>query len=511
MANGRLPALRLASLAALALVAAVISPAAVPDGPTLARMDRVIEDGMGSSGMPGFAVAVVSGGDVVHARGFGDAGGGRRVTPQTPFVLGSTAKSFTALAAMQLVDAGRLELDAPARRYVPEFRLADQRAADRITVRQVLQQTTGLPETAGGPVVRSAADGTALEALRELGDASPAAPPGDAFEYSNGNFILAGLIVERASGQPYGEYVQRHIFAPLGMRNSYVALDAAQRAGLATGHRYWFGFSREHGPTFRAGIQSAGYLISSAADMGRYLAMYLDDGLGPGGQRIVSRAGLQTMLAPGRPGRLGAWADHADARYAMGWYVGGPWSEPAQLHPGRAPDSSALMVMFPRRDLAVVTLTNAANQLAVPGYPASVDRVERNAVDALIGDPIESGTSLHRFYLLFDLVALALLAAAALSLVRAARALRGGGRPRRRAVTIAGVAARGVLGLVLVALPAVTLGWQASLLWQPDLSTLIVLMGALLLVTAALRLGTLLRRAGDPADAGRLSSTPVIR
>ena len=190
------------------------------------------------------------------------------MTPQTPFVLGSTAKSFTALAAMQLVDAGRLQLDAPARRYVPEFRLADRRAAERITVRQVLQQTTGLPQTAGGPVVRSAADGTALEAVRELGDTRPAAAPGTAFEYSNGNFILAGLIIERASGQPYGEYVQRHVFAPLGMRDSYVALDAAQRAGLATGHRYWFGFTRGHGPTFRAGIQAAGYLISSAADMG---------------------------------------------------------------------------------------------------------------------------------------------------------------------------------------------------------------------------------------------------
>ena len=100
------------------------------------------------------------------------------------------------------------------------------------------------------------------------------------------------------------------------------------------------------------------------------------------------------------------------------------------------------MVMFPRRDLAVVTLTNAANQLAVPGYPASVDRVERNAVDALIGDPIESGTSLHRFYLLFDLIALALLVAAMRALVRAARALRDGARPRRRAAAIAGVAIR---------------------------------------------------------------------
>ena len=214
--------------------------------------------------MPGFAVVVVSGGDVVHARGFGDAGEGRRVTPQTPFLLGSTSKSFTALAAMQLVDAGRLDLDAPARRYVREFRLGDQRAADRITVRQALQQTTGMPATAGGPIVRSAADGTALEALHELGDTTLATPPGTAFEYANGNYVLAGLIIERASGEPYAQYVQRHIFTPLGMRHSYVALDDAKRAGLATGHRYWFGLATAHGPTFRPGIQPAGYLMSSA-------------------------------------------------------------------------------------------------------------------------------------------------------------------------------------------------------------------------------------------------------
>jgi CubicO group peptidase (beta-lactamase class C family) len=153
---------------------------------------------------------VVSGNDVVHARGFGDAGDGR-ATAQTPFLLGSTSKSFTALAAMQLVDAGRLDLDAPARLYVPEFQLANQRAADRITVRQTLQQTTGMPATAGGPIVRSAADGTALEALHELQGTTLVTPPGEAFAYSNGNYILAGLIVERASGEPYAQYVQRHI------------------------------------------------------------------------------------------------------------------------------------------------------------------------------------------------------------------------------------------------------------------------------------------------------------
>jgi CubicO group peptidase (beta-lactamase class C family) len=500
----------LGAVASLLLVCAIVSPAAAataPDRATLARMDGVIRDGMGRSGMPGFAVAVVSGDDVVHTRGFGDASAGRRVTPQTPFLLGSTSKSFTALAAMQLVDAGRLDLDAPARRYVREFRLADQRAADGITVRQVLQQTTGLPVTAGGPIVRSAVDGTALEALHELRGTMLATPPGTAFEYSNGNYILAGLIIERASGEPYAQYIQRHIFTPLGMRHSYVALDAAKRDGLAAGHRYWFGLATAHGPTFRAGIQSAGYLMSSAQDMGRYLAMYLNDGVAADGQRIVSRRGLATMLTPGRPGKMGAWSDHADARYAMGWYVGGPWSEPAQLHPGRAPDSSAMIVMFPRRDLAVVTLTNAANDLTLPGYPAAVDRVERNAIDALIGDPIDAGTSLHRYYLYVDLIALVLLAAVAWPLGRAVRASRTRTRPRRRWLAIAGVVTRAAGGVLLVALPALAFGWRASFLWQPDVFTLIVLLGALLLLTAALRLARLLRRSPESPPGGPVPDT----
>jgi CubicO group peptidase (beta-lactamase class C family) len=499
-----------AAVASLLLVAVIASPAAAataPDRATLARMDGVIRDGMDGSGVPGFAVAVVSGNDVVHARGFGDAGEGRRVTAQTPFLLGSTSKSFTALAAMQLVDAGRLDLDAPARRYVPEFQLADERAADRITVRQALQQTTGMPATAGGPIVRSAADGTALEALHELQGTKLVTPPGEAFAYSNGNYVLAGLIVERASGEPYAQYVQRHIFTPLGMRHSYVALDAAKRAGLATGHRYWFGRATAHGPTFRAGIQPAGYLFASAQDMGRYLAMYLNHGVTADGRRIVSRQGLATMLAPGRPGKLGAWSDHADARYAMGWYVGGPWSEPAQLHPGRAPDSSAMIVMFPRRDLAMVTLTNAANELTLPGYPASVDRVERNAIDALIGDPVDTGTSLHRYYLYVDLIALTLLAAVAWPLVRAGHALRTRTRPRHRWLAIAGVAARTFGAVLLVALPALAFGWRASFLWQPDVFTFIVLLGALLLVTAALRLAGLVRRSPESPQEEPVSDT----
>ena len=162
-----------------------------------------------------------------------------------------------------------------------------------------------------------------------------------------------------------------------------------------------------------------------------------------------------------------------------------------------------MIVMFPRRALAVVTLTNAANDLTLPGYPASVDRVERNAVDALIGDPVNTGTSLHRYYLYLDLIALALLAALAWGIVRAVRALRTRTRPRHRWLAIAGVVTRAAAGVLLVALPALTFGWRASFLWQPDVFTVIVLIGALLLVTAALRLARLVRRSPSPHRKGR--------
>jgi MFS family permease len=115
-------------------------------------------------------------------------------------------------------------------------------------------------------------------------------------------------------------------------------------------------------------------------------------------------------------------------------------------------------------------------------------------IDALIGDPIDTGTSLHRYYLYVDLIALALLAAVAWPLVRATRALRTRTRPRHRWLAIAGVATRAAGGVLLVALPALAFGWRASFLWQPDVFTLIVLLGALLLVTAALRLAGLVRR-----------------
>ncbi|MCO5315266.1 MAG: beta-lactamase family protein [Solirubrobacterales bacterium] len=487
------------TLALPAWIAAPAAAAAPPSGHVLGEVDRSVREGMDRSGVPGLALAVVSGGRTVHARGFGETGRGRPVTPRTPFVLGSTSKSFTALAVMQLVDEGRVKLDAPVRRYLPEFKPAGGQDGPPITVRQVLRQTSGLPPDAGGPIMASVVEGTAAEAVRELDGVETTGDPGEAFAYSNANYVLAGLLIQRVSGERYGDYIERHIFGPLGMRDSFARVAPARDAGLATGHRFRFGLITDHGPTFRLGIQPAGYLISSADDMARYLAMYLDGGVGPDGNRVVSRRGLQTMLSPGLKGTLGPWADGAAARYAMGWYFGGPWEEPALVHFGRTPDSGSMIAMLPGRRLGVVTLVNAANQISVPGYPAPIERIQRNTVDTLTGETAEPGTSLPGFYLRFNIVVLALLLGSTLLVVRSGLSLRRGRRPKRPVLAAIGAVAAAVGGLLFAAVPILTFGWRGWFLWQPDLALTLALLAALLVSTAILQATTLLvfRNAGD--------------
>ena len=497
----------LAIAAALVLLAGAgpLPVAAVePTGGEGAR--EVLAARMADVGVPGAALVVttVDGSTVVD--GLGRTGQGGPVTAQTPFVIGSTSKSVTALAVMQLVDEGVVDLDAPVRRYVPELQLAGDAAVDDITVRHVLQQTSGLPGTAGGPLLKAGREGSALDAVRELRDTSPTDVPGARWQYSNANYVLAGLVIERAAGVPYPEYVERRIFAPLGMDDSSATPDGAHQAGVSAGHRVWFGATVAVGPTIREGIVAAGFLVSTADDMGRYLRMYLRGGLADDGTRIVSPEGLRTLTAPGPEARLGSWADGEPVYYAMGWFVGGPWNEPALLHPGNTPDSSAMLTLLPARGTAVATLMNLSHEIPLPWNPSVTDRLSRNVVDAVVGEPADGGPSIRRFYLVLDLVALALVAAAGWGLVRAVGSQRRP-RPRGGIPTATGVVVRLALVGVLAVLPGL-LGhtWSSLWLWAPDLALVIGLLAVLLLATAVARAASLLD--GRGGNGGVRSGTP---
>ncbi|MGZ5418169.1 MAG: serine hydrolase domain-containing protein, partial [Nocardioides sp.] len=199
---------------------------AASDAPGFSGIDAFVEAEMDAQRIPGLSLAIVSDDQIVHMRGFGQADqSGRAVSPQTPFVIGSVSKSVTALAIMQLVEAGEVKLDAPVSRYIPWFRVADEEASAQITVRHLLNHTSGL-STKTGRSFQGNGDTTdsALEqAVRKLSSVELTELVGEVHQYSTINYSVLGLIVQVVSEQSYEEYVQEHIYDPLKMRKSFTS------------------------------------------------------------------------------------------------------------------------------------------------------------------------------------------------------------------------------------------------------------------------------------------------
>jgi CubicO group peptidase (beta-lactamase class C family) len=389
-----------------------------------AAVDNYVRGQLADAHIPGAALAVVHGDQVVHLQGFGAADRtGRPVTPQTPFVLGSVSKSATALAVMQLVEAGQVDLDAPVQRYLPWFRVADPAASAQLTARHFLTQTSGLPTRAGTDPLRGPV--TSLEAqVRALARVSLDSPPGTKYTYSNANYEVLGLLVQEVSGEPYDTYVQRHVYAPLAMTHTYTGDVAATADGLAAAHVLLLGLPRERRPFFRPDFVPAGWQISSAEDMGHYLVAEMNGGR-YGDANVLSPAGVATMhrsAAPtGLPGQT----------YAMGWFVTTTNGVPLIAHSGSSFDMHADAMIVPQDptlvgqvgehgEWGVVLLGNGTSPLYE--LVGKQDLIAAGVASLLVGRP-PAGTLVGLYSALDALIAV-ITVLQVRSLVRAVRALR---------------------------------------------------------------------------------------
>ncbi len=323
-----------------------------------AAIDGYVSQQMRAGIIPGLALAIVRGDQVVHVQGFGTAGpGGRDVTAETPFLIGSLSKSFTALAIMQLVEAGKIELDAFVQRYIPWFRLADAQASARITVRELLNQTSGIPTSAGIKPVAEGGNKTLEQRVREMRAVKLSKPVGSTFQYSNANYVILGLIVQVVSGISYGKYIEQHIFAPLEMRHSYVSETEAEQHGLASGYQWWFGYPVATGHPFLPDQLPAGYIISCAEDMARYLLAHMNQG----------RYGSTSILSPQGMAELQtgvAVIGRSQLQYGMGWMTGNVNDLYVIMHAGDNWNYHADIAIAPREQVGVVILINANSILA---------------------------------------------------------------------------------------------------------------------------------------------------
>jgi CubicO group peptidase (beta-lactamase class C family) len=368
----------------MALLIAWSAPVASAQSATQADFDAIdhyIEEQMSATHLPGLSLAIVHGDQIVHLKGFGKADTlGHAVTPQTPFVIGSASKSFTALAIMQLVEAGKIELDTPVQHYLPWFEVGNNPGvSQKITVRNLLNMTSGIPTIDG--TTQAMSDDTSDDALeraaRDLRMLPLTAPVGEQFQYANANYNMLGLLVQTLSGRSYEEYIQEKIFAPLKMLNSYTSPLEASQHGRATGHRYWFGWPIRYEMPFPRGTLPAGFLSVSAEDMAHYLIAHLNGGqftnvsiLSPAGMALLHKAAVPT--------------GEEDHFYAMGWFVANIKGMKTVSHGGDLANFHADMVLVPNTQWGVALLMNGNNGL----NPAPIAGITVGVTDRLIGQPI---------------------------------------------------------------------------------------------------------------------------
>lgn len=387
---------------------ALAAPAPAARAVDVARIDAFVRARMDADHIPGVALALVHGDRIVHLRGFGEAAqDGRPVTPRTPFVLGSVSKSLTALAIMQLVEAGRVALDAPVTRYLPWFRLASGDPA-RITIRRLLSHTSGIPEDAGIAAFTLSAlrDTSAAQFVRSLRTVAPSGPAGS-FTYSDANYIVLGLVVQAVSGEPFGAYLQRHIFAPLRMRQSFTSEREARLHGLAQGFTSWFGLPWPIEEPYLPVDLAAGYTIASVEDMAHFLVAQMNGGR-YGRAAVLSPAGIAALHTPSEPG-IG---------YGMGWFVGRLAGMPAYWHDGVTFRYHAYELIEPRQRWGAVLLINLQSAIASP----ALSSLEAGIAALLNGQqPPPPGMSLRTLALIVDVALLAVLAAALAPLARLPR------------------------------------------------------------------------------------------
>ena len=328
---------------------------------TAAALDSTLAQIFALDLAPGMSIAVVRDTQVIYAKGFGwaDVEARTPVTPQTIFYIASTTKSFTGLAAALLAEQGRLDLDAPLSRYLPTARLQAPLDPDSITLRSLLSHTHGIH--GDGPIVfRTAYSGehTNDELLRLLA-AHPPARTGRAYVYGNIGYNIAGLAMDVALGESWRDVLQRLIFGPLGMTSTSAYVSRVPRERLAQPYRWEpGGFARVPYGKGDANMQAAGGMVSSAADMARWLEAHINDGVVDGRRLFPSRAVAETH-------RRQATVDATPRGivlngYGFGWQIGTFGGDTILNHGGGFTGFSTSMSFMPQRRIGVIVMTNAS-------------------------------------------------------------------------------------------------------------------------------------------------------
>jgi CubicO group peptidase (beta-lactamase class C family) len=316
----------------------------------------VVETTATQFGVPGVAVGVFAAGKEAYAcHGVTSVDNPLPVNQDTLFILGSVTKTYTATTLMCLVASGEVTLDAPARTYLPELTLLDERAAVQMTVLHLLNHTSGLD----WGLIADTGEGDDALARYVAGMAGLAqiAPPGTRASYSQAGYNLVGRIIEKVTGRPFEQAVASLVFEPLGLSHSFFARDDIMTRRFCVGHNRAGNGTLSIARLWRRsrGDNPGGGIASSVADQLRWARFHLGDGHAQGGACVLPATVLRRMQEPTTALRGSSLGD----AIGVSWFLRDIDGARTIGHGGSANGQFAELLIVPEHSFAVVALTNA--------------------------------------------------------------------------------------------------------------------------------------------------------
>lgn len=315
-------------------------------------IDDFVAERMELGNLPGLALTIIKDGQVAYTKGYGLANVEKQLamTDHTPVAVASTAKGMTALAIMQLVEQGKVDLDAAVMSYLPWFTVDDP-LGSTITVRQILSHNAGLPASG---IYDGNRDPDALEQrVRALASVKLSRAPGTGYEYANDGYAIAGLIIQTVSGMPFEDYMAQHIFAPLAMEDSTFDPAQAEQHGLAQGYLKQRGVLSPGPLDISRGQAPAGLLLTSAHDTATYFLMLLSGGQSDN-KTIAAKSSIEELWKP-------QVQLEPELHYGLGWEVSNANGLTVVNHTGSLPSSSSDFILVPSQNLGVGVMVNLSS------------------------------------------------------------------------------------------------------------------------------------------------------
>ena len=311
------------------------------------QIDSIVHSAMRNGKIPGVSVLIIKDNKIFLNKGYGYANVSQKtkVTPRTRFEIASNTKAFTGYSVLQLAKEGKLNLNDKVSKYVPGFYMNYDDEKKDITIKQLLGHTSGIPsditeEDHYSEDYNSIKNIVDYAKGKELNEA-----PGDAFEYSNMNYDILGLIVQNVSHQSYQSYIKEHILSPLNMKDTTFKTTSKKGKNEASGYELISGDTEKTTPEFNIGDTPSAFMMSSTKDLENWIKMQLEPS--DKTRSIVEQSHQAISKSEGI----------ADANgYGAGWFINS--NDHTIYHTGTLDNFSSEILLNPKKSYGIVVLAN---------------------------------------------------------------------------------------------------------------------------------------------------------